>query len=354
MEKKHDPIRLGIIGCGRVAEERHLPALIQIPDIRVVALSDVDSNCMARLGDRFGITNRFVDHRSLLEREDVDAVGILTPTQSHAEIGLAAMESGKHVFIEKPLALNLEECDHLMAHSREWPSKVVVGFNLRWHRLIRKARCFIQTGALGPVRAIRSVYTHFRSGENAPDWHRKLSLGGGVAFNEGVHHFDLWRYLLDREVEEVFSYSRPSDHYEDETHVTTARLSGGVLASGTFTFSTSPNSELEIYGESGRLYLSCYRFDGMEFFPNSVYPGDLFDRLRKVARTIKDIPEVIPVLRRGGDFSATFYRIWEHFLACVRQDAAPGCTLEDGRHALQVALAAVESATSQKPVALAI
>jgi len=347
-------IRLGIIGCGRVAEERHFPALQHLPNIQVVAVADIDADRMNSIANRFGIDHRYSDYRALLDRSDVDAVGILTPTQSHAEIGLAALNANKHVLIEKPLALNLTECDQLIARGADSSCKVVVGFNLRWHRLVQRACEFIQTGALGRIKAIHSIYTHYRLGENAPDWHRKLELGGGVSFNEAVHHFDLWRYLIKSEVEQVFSFSRPSLYYEDETQVTNACLSNGALATGVFTFKTGPTSEIEVYGDNGRLHLSLYRFDGFEFFSHNIYPGNIMDRLKKTMFTLAELPRAIPIMRRGGDFEATFYSLWQHFIDCINRDIASECTLEDGKRALQISLATMESASSKQPIQISV
>jgi len=350
LDDPHQVIRLGIVGCGRVAEERHLPSLLRLPGIRVVATADLDAARSGRLADRLGAPVRLSDYLALVERRDVDAVAILTPTQSHAEIALAALEAGKHVLVEKPLALTLADCDRLIEAAARSTSKVVVGFNLRWHLLVRRAREFLSSGALGRIKAIRSAYTHDRTGEQAPDWHRKLELGGGVSFNEGVHHFDLWRYFTRSEVEQVFSYGVPSEHYEDETNAIAARLSDGALATAILSFKTGPTSEVEIYGEHGRLCLSLYRFDGLEFFPRSGYPGDLSDRIEKVVGALRDLPGAIPILRRGGYFQATFDGLWRHFIDCVVHDLPSQCTLEDGRSSLRVALAGMESARSGLPV----
>ncbi len=347
-------IKLGIIGCGRVAEERHLPALQNLKDVQVVAVADIDDDSMNSIANRFDIDLRFRDYRALLDCPDVEAVGILTPTQSHAEIGLAALEAKKHVLIEKPLALNLKECDRLIARSADSSCKVVVGFNLRWHRLVQRACEVIQTGALGRIKAIHSIYTHYRLGENAPDWHRKRELGGGVSFNEAVHHFDLWRFLLQTEVKQVFSFSRPSSYYDDETHVTSACLTNGALATGVFTFKTSPTNEVEIYGENGRLHLSLYQFDGFEFFSYDIYPGNIMERLKKSTLTLLKLPQIIPIMRRGGDFVATFYGLWQHFINCINHDKASECTLEDGKRALQVSLATIESVSSGQPVQISV
>jgi predicted dehydrogenase len=200
------------------------------------------------------------------------------------------------------------------------------------------------------MKAIRCAYTHDRAGEEAPDWHRVLALGGGVTFNEAVHHLDLWRYFAGADIEEVFSYSVPSRHYEEETSVITARMGDGALASGVFTLRTGPNSEVEIYGDLGRLYVSLYRFDGLEFYPHSMYAGNLADRLRKTAASIARLPEAVPILRRGGDFQATFSGLWRHFVDCVLNDRPSECTLEDGKQSVRAALAAVESVRSGRPV----
>jgi predicted dehydrogenase len=345
-------IRLGIIGCGRVAEERHLPPLLSLPEFQVVATADIDTVRSDRLARLLGATLKCNDYRFVLDRSDIDAVAILTPPSSHAEIGIAVLEAGKHILVEKPLALTLAECDRFISAASHSRCKVVVGFNLRWHRLVRRARSFLATGALGRIKAIRSVYTHDRTGDTAPDWHRKLSSGGGVCFNEAVHHFDLWRYFGGGDIEQVFSLYVPSAYYEDETNVVAARLADGVLATGVFSFRTGPTSELEIYGELGRLYISLYRYDGMEFFPNSRYPGELKGRLRTAVASLAGLTQAVSGLRRGGDFQATFSELWRHFRDCILDDAPSQCTLQDGRNALRVALAVVRSAVSGVPVDL--
>ncbi|MGE5571008.1 MAG: Gfo/Idh/MocA family protein [Rhodospirillales bacterium] len=350
--KPGNAIRLGIIGCGRVARERHLPALLRVPEFRVTATSDSDGERSRALAGRFKGARSFTDYRAVLELGDVDAVAILTPTMSHAEIGLAALDAGKHVFMEKPLAMNLEQCDRLIARAADSPCRIVVGFNLRWHRLVRCAREFLNTGSLGRIKAIRSVYTHNRTGVYAPDWHRELKLGGGVTLNEAVHHFDLWRYFTGSEVEQVHAWAAPSKHYEEETSVVAARMSGGVLATGVFSMGSAPNSEIEIFGENGRLCLSLYRFDGLEFFPFPVYPGDLADRFKKAVRALGDLREVLRLLARGGVFQATFEGIWRHFAGCVLHDLPSQCKLADGKKSLEAALATVCSERTGTPVSI--
>jgi len=348
MAKGSRCVRLGLIGCGRVAEERHLPALRNLPDVQVVAAADINANRLEHVAGRFRIENRYSDYRALLDHSGIEAVCICVPPRFHAEVAFAALDAGKHLFIEKPVALSLDECDRLIQRAAHSVGKVMVGFNMRWHRLVRQARQIVLQGSLGPVKAMRSVFTHFRSPEASPDWTRWRQLGGGVLINEAVHHFDLWRFLLHSEVEEVFAISQ-SERCDDETATLSARLANGVLATGLFSLSASQDNQLEIYGQTGTLHVSCYRFDGLEYLPVSSYPGDVRTRLRRVAHSLKEVPPAARGMLQGGDFVASFGAEWGHFLDSIRQDAHPDCTLEDGRRALQVALAAVESASKGRP-----
>ncbi len=343
MPSSESVIRLGIIGCGRGSVVHHLPALARAPEFKVVSIADLDARRLKRTADQYGIAKRFDDYRALLNEGDIEAIAVVTPTETHAEIGAAVLAMKKHLFMEKPLALTLEECDRLISEASSASCKVMVDLNNRWHRLVLRARDLVRSGILGKLRAIRSVYTHCHPGAGAPSWHKRRALGGGVLFNDGVHHFDLWRFLLDAEVTEIFARTEPSDYFDDDTSVVSARLDNGMLASAVFSFSSSEQSEVEVFGQAGRLILSMYRFDGLEFFPNNAYPGSLKTRLQSGAHTLREIPQALASMRNGGDFTACYESLWRHFAACIRLNKTPACTLEDGKKALEIMLAAVRS-----------
>src|SRR4029079_2635056 len=213
---------MGMIGCGSVARERHLPALRSLPDVQVVAVADCDSNRIDQVGDQFQIPSRSTDYRSLLENPAIDAVAVCVPVQLHVEVALASLEAGKHVFVEKPLSLALAEIDRLIEAAARSSKKVIVGFNLRRHRLLREAREIIRSGRLGRLELIRSTLTS--NHVKVPEWRAKRESGGGALIEMAVHHFDLWRFLLGTEVAEVFTFSRSSE-WEDETATVSARMS---------------------------------------------------------------------------------------------------------------------------------
>jgi myo-inositol 2-dehydrogenase/D-chiro-inositol 1-dehydrogenase len=343
-------LRLGLIGCGRVVETRHLPALRSLAQAEVVALADVNPNRLRLVAERFHVASRYDDHRALLDNPAIDAVAVCVPPQFHVEVALAALEAGKHLFVEKPLALSLDESDRLIERAARSDRKIAVGFNLRWHRLARRARTLIRRGDLGPVELVRSVWTSgMRAHQTLPTWRQRRQSGGGVLVEVAVHQIDLWRFLLETEVEEVFATSR-SGLWDDETATLTARMSNGVLTTSAYSDGTSDSNEVDVYGQHGRLHLSCYRLDGLEISPTSRLPGDVGTRIRGTARLLTALLSNMSIVRQGGDYVASYRAQWQHFIDCVQHDKAVECTLDDGRRALQVVLAAAASASLERPV----
>ena len=348
MEDRNEPLGIGLVGCGRVSQQRHLPALQRLPDVRVVAVADIDRLRLAQVADQFGITQRYTEYQQLVNDPAVEAVAVCVPAHSHVDIALAALDAGKHLFVEKPMALSLDDCDRLMQRARQARGRTMVGFNLRWHRLLRRTRETIQQGALGSLKLVHVSITS-RFGENEPEWMALRERGGGVFLELGVHCFDLWRFLLQTEVEEVCAM-RQGGVWEDETATVSAHLANGVLATAVVSKGTGESNEVEIFGQDGRLVISNYRFDGFQVSPSWSYPGSLRARARSLAGLVRDAPQVVSTVRQGGDYVASYHAEWRHFVGCVQHDLTPECTLEDGRRALQIALAAIESATVGRAV----
>lgn len=349
MTAKGKPVRIGMIGCGSVARERHLPALQSLPDARVVAVADNHSDRLNQVADQFQIPARSTDFRSLLKDPSIDAVGVCVPVQLHVEVALAALEAGKHLFIEKPLSLDLAEIDRLIETASHSSSKVIVGFNLRRHRLLREAREIIRSGRLGRLELIRSTLTSNHL--TVPEWRAKRESGGGALIEMAVHHFDLWRFLLGTEVDEVFALTRSSE-WDDETATVSARMTDGMIAVVELCERTSNNNTVEVNGRSGRVRVDCYRFDGLEYSPAANVPGDMRARLSRIAYALRELPPAV-LKRRGGDYIATYGQEWQHFIDSINDDTPVECTLEDGRRATQILLASLESAARGQPVKVA-
>ncbi len=316
-------------------------------------MADLDESRRDRAaGLLLGITERHVSAEALLARGDLDAIAVVTPTATHADLGVAVLASGRHLFIEKPLALDAGACARLEAAKAAAAGCALVGHNARWHRLIAQAGTMIREGRLGAIKAVLSVYTHWHPDPSSQPWHRHRAEGGGVLFNDSVHHVDLWRHLLGEEVAEVYARTRSTGTYDDDTSVVDARLTSGVLASLVLSFTTAPASSIDVFGEEGRLSVSMYRFDGLRFMPHSSYDGSFGWRARTVAQTLAGVPRMVVTAARGGAFTRTYEAMWRHFADCAAGRAVPACTLADGRAAVEVTRAAIESIDTRRPVAL--
>ena len=112
-------LKLGIVGCGGAAGRLHLPALRHVHEIEVVGLADIDQPRLDALAERFGINVVYSDYRRLLDDPDIDAVAVCVPPELHLDLSFAVLDANKHLFVEKPLALSLPDCDRLIARASE-------------------------------------------------------------------------------------------------------------------------------------------------------------------------------------------------------------------------------------------
>ena len=343
-------VRLGLVGCGNVTENRHLPALKQVSGIEVVAVADTDNGQLNKVADRFHIKKRFAGLSPILDDPDIDAVGIITPVQFHAEMAMEVMSAGKHLFLEKPLALRLDQADQLVEKAAQVNCMAMLGYNLRWHPFVRQAREIIKSGSLGHIEMVLSVSTTgTRFNPKAPVWMDRRESGGGVLFEYSGHFFDLWRFLFDEDVEQVFAVSR-SDEWDDVSATVNMRMTNGIPVTSAFSEATTTNKEIHIYGQTGSLSVSLYRFDGMKIIPRSHPPGGIAGRLQDIVHTIGQIPNALSNRRWGGIHNSAFAAEWQHFADCIKKNIKPECTFVDGKKALQATLAAMESAGTTEPV----
>jgi predicted dehydrogenase len=220
---------------------------------------------------------------------------------------------------------------------------------MRWHRLVREARDIVRSGRLGTLQAIRAVWNSPRDDDTLPEWRRHRALGGGALVEVAMDHVDLWRYLLESEIDEIFALSVDA-RWEDEAAVLSGRMANGVLISAVLSERTNHDLEIEISGKAGRLRVSCIRFEGLEFYATHAMPSAPWARLGRLAHFVRQLSRALPRMHRAGDYRLSYRDQWRHFHECVRLGVPAASTLEDGRQALAVVLAAAESAVAGRPV----
>jgi predicted dehydrogenase len=339
-------VNVGIVGCGRVTGLRHLPALARIPEAQVVAFADVDRERAEALAGQHGVAARYGGHEELLEDERVEAVAVCVPASRHAEVASAALAAGKHVLIEKPLALSLADAERIREAAAVAPGAVVLGFNLRRHRFVRRARELVLTGVVGELEAIRTVFTSsFDYRDVASPWRMRRESGGGALREMGPHHLDLWRFVTGREVDEVFASSR-SGRDDDETAVITGVLDGGARAETLVSQRSTNVNEIEVFGDRGRLRVSCYRYDGLELQLGRGFGGDVRNRLAGLARATVELPAFVRGAFGRSDYLESYAAQWRHFLQAAAGGVAPDPGVEDGVRNVELLAAAVDSLES--------
>jgi predicted dehydrogenase len=344
------PVRIGIVGCGFVARERHLPAIARVPEAVVTALADLEPGPLDELGRRSGVRSLHREPLELTRDPAVDAVAVCVPAAGHVDVALAALETGRHVLVEKPLALSLADADRLIEAAAASAGKAIVGFNLRWHRLVRDAQRLLEAGAIGRIHAVHTVYSDPISRRpGLPQWRRDRRLGGGSVLEKGVHHFDLVRLLLRDELAEVHARSAGA-RGDDESVAISGETKGGTLVTSLVMDSTTVGNTLTFFGEEGSLHLDLYRSDGLELRALSELPGAPAARLRRAAAAASQLAANVREVRAGGAFDSSYVHEWRHVAAVVRGEAEPECTLTDGRAAIEIAFAVLASASCGAPV----
>lgn len=337
---------IGIVGCGRAAGSLHLPALGRVRGAAVVALCDRDPVALRRLSAGCADANAYADFRALLDDPRVALVAVCVPAAEHAEIAVAALQAQKHVLVEKPLALTLEDCDRLVERGRRADSagiRSAVGFNLRSHRLLRQAKAIVQSGRLGEIELLRLLWTADWSGMPRAPWHVVRGEGGGALLEIGAHQADLARWLLESEVEQIHAFSR-SPVFDDQTAVLEARMANGVLVSASVSQRSVSHNVVELLGDRGSLRLSCYHADSLEVSVTGGRSNGAWRRLRPLAVKAAGLPAVIGAARRGGDFRMSYALQWARIVAAVRDGGPVPASLHDGRQAVRIIRAALRSA----------
>ena len=258
---------------------------------RLAAVCGRDKAAAQAVADRFGWAAAETDWRALIDRDDVDLIDISAPGDLHAPIAIAALEAGKHVLCEKPLANTLAEAEAMKAAAdAAYPggARAMVGFNYRRVPALALARRLVDEGRIGPLRHFRAVYLQdWLADADAPmTWRMRAERAGSGALGDlGAHIVDLARYLTGDELagvcalSETFVRERPladgpgSDTVTvDDAVVFTGRLASGALASFEVTrYATGRKNGLrvELNGSAGSLAFDLERLNELEFFDAS-------------------------------------------------------------------------------------
>lgn len=195
-------LSIGLIGAGRMGQTLAENLVRRVPAARLTAIADLNEAQAQAVAARLGVPAAYGDYRALLDRPDITAVLVVTPTNTHVEVIRAAAAAGKHIFCEKPLALTVAGCDEAIAAVTAAGVMLYVGFMRRFDAAYRAAKAQIEAGVIGQPILFKAVGRD--AGPTSVEYARREN-SGGLIMDMGIHDFDLARWLMDSEVVRVHS-----------------------------------------------------------------------------------------------------------------------------------------------------
>ena len=253
-------IGIGVIGCGAIAREAHLPNYASHPGATLVAVADIDEGRAQEAAGKFNVPNVYTDYRQLLERSDIQAVSVCTPNALHAEQTMAAARAGKHVLCEKPMAVTIGQAEDMIAAVEEAGVQLMVGFTHRFYPFNQKARELIADGVIGRPYTVRVRFAHrgpYTSWSAMSDWFFDLKqAGGGAVLDMGIHALDIARFVLGAEIRTVSANlaTLAQDIQAEDTAIISLEFSNGTLGYIETGWHSWPGPlGLEIYGSKGTI-----------------------------------------------------------------------------------------------------
>jgi predicted dehydrogenase len=227
-------LRVGVLGTGAIAQIVHLPLLVDLPGARVEGVCDIDGKKAAAIAGRLGVPHVFRHDEELFASDDIDAVVICSPNHLHHAQVIAALEAGKHVLVERPLALDARGAEAAVKAAEKADRTLVVAYNNRYRPDIRGVKSFVTAGELGDVFTVHGTWFNKKVRLRRPTWrHRKETAGGGAFMDLGVQVLDLCMWLLDYPpVERVCAHMHPGEdmEVEDAASVLIGLKSGPIVS----------------------------------------------------------------------------------------------------------------------------
>lgn len=328
-------LQFGIIGAGRIGKVHAENLSFRLPNTNVRAITD--TNCMAAraLAERCNIPVVAESAEKIISDPGIDAVLICSPTDTHADLMVKAAQAGKHIFCEKPISLRLEHIDRALKAVDSSGVQLQIGFNRRFDSNFKRVRDAVASGEIGVPSLM-----HIVSRDPAPPPLSYVRTSGGIFMDMTIHDFDMARFLMGDEVEEIYTAAgvmvdpEIGEAGDLDTAIIVLRFRGGVIA-------TIDNSRRAVYGYDQRVEIlgSLGKIETENRYPNQASIS-----------TAQSVSRDLPLNFFMDRYEQSFVAEMESFSTSIlegRQTAVPGI---DGRITTVMALAARRSYDERRPV----
>jgi len=331
-------IRIGIIGAGRIGKVHAETIAFRLPEAEPVVIADVKVQAAQEVAARCGIARVANTAEEVIADRNVDAVLICSSTDTHADLVVAAAKAGKHIFCEKPIDHSLAKIDRALAAVKTAGVKLQVGFNRRFDPNFARVRQAVVSGEIGAPHLM-----HIISRDPAPPPPAYVKVSGGIFLDMTIHDFDMARFLIGDEVEEIYTAGGVMVDPEIgkagdlDTALIVLRFKSGVIG-------TIDNSRKAVYGYDQRVEILG---SGGSIATANCYPNEA------VVSTAKEVRRDLPLNFFMERYTESFVNELRAFVKAVAEDKPTPVTGMDGRIPVVMGLAARKSHDERRPVRLA-
>lgn len=361
-------IRMGVVGCGSIAQIAHFPSIARCGEARLAAVCDINPDTVQAVAAKWGAEQWFTDHRKMYEKAKLDAVVIATPNNVHRNQAVRAAESGIHVVVEKPLAVTNAEAWDIVKACLNARVKLMVGCDRRFWIHNQWAKELIGQGVIGRLLMSRScLHEHWYNYQNhvaKTDFRLNCKVAGGAALNDtGAHAIDLLTWLNGSRVKRVIGVAKRLAMPEsytlcDDTALVMAEFENGAFGTVSCNrFSPAVNQVTELCGTEGTIFTATDATNPFQTWPMAVYTSKEYS-IDNLPRILKDYrwPELfwvediisgkvrnrwVPICPPRSPNN--YERMTAHFLDCIINDKPPLVSGEDGARAVEVMCAVWKS-----------
>ena len=324
-------VNCGVIGAGRIGQIHARNIKYRIPGAKLLTVADVNLEAAKRLASDLEVADSTGDYRELLNDNTLQAVIICSSTDTHAGMIIEAAEAGKHIFCEKPIALDMDRIDQALTAAAKAGVKLQVGFNRRFDPSFRKVKELVSSGRIGIPQLMR-----ISSRDPAPPPLEYVKCSGGLFLDMMIHDFDMARFLIGEEVTELMAAGNCQVDPEIgkcgdvDTAVVVLKFKNGALG-------TIDNSRRAVYGYDQRV--EVFGSGGCAAVGNKI-PTEV--TLHTADSTLSDKPLYFFLER----YEEAYLAEMRDFIDCIRENRQPAVGGFDGRISVAMGYAALESLKS--------
>lgn len=330
-------INVGIIGVGRIGKVHAESIAYKIPEIKIKAISDIDLNNAKEVALKYDISKYTSDYKDIINDDEINAVLICSPTDTHAEYIIESAKSKKHIFCEKPIDLSIEDIVRTLDIVEENKVKLMVGFNRRFDPNFKKVKSMVSEGKIGQPHLLKIT-----SRDPEPPNIEYVSKSGGLFLDMAIHDFDMARYIVGSEVTEVFSMGnvlvdkRIGKEGDIDTAITTLKFENGAI--GTIDNSRKAvygyDQRLEIFGSKGAVSVGNNKAE------NFVYSNESGEH------------SSLPLNFFMERYTDSYFSEIKEFVDALVNNYELSVNGNDGLKAVEIALAAKRSLKENRPIKL--